>query len=141
MPGVEVDAAVDPELLATDPYPVYKRLRAQTPICFVPNLDLWMVTRFDDVERVLADHRAFPVDARDSAFTRIVGSSMASLDGEAHSRVRAAFEPAVIAAMSRFETRTALMMDEALARISPRGSAEIMEDLIVPVSVAAWVAP
>jgi cytochrome P450 len=47
-----------PDVLA-DPYPHYERLRDEAPICFVPDLDAWIVTRYDDVSRVLHDPATF----------------------------------------------------------------------------------
>ncbi|WP_436792818.1 cytochrome P450 [Actinospongicola halichondriae] len=46
------------EVLA-DPYPHYARLRDDDPVSFIPELDLWMVTRYDDVSRILHDPDTF----------------------------------------------------------------------------------
>ena len=48
----------DPEIDA-DPYPVYRRLREETPLYYNEPHDFYAVSRFDDVERVLLDHRTF----------------------------------------------------------------------------------
>src|SRR2546425_28746 len=44
-----------PEFVA-DPYPFYARLRAEDPVHQSP-LGLWVLTRYDDVARVLRDPR------------------------------------------------------------------------------------
>lgn len=36
-----------------DPYPHYERLRDEAPVHYVDDLELWMVTRYDDVAHVL----------------------------------------------------------------------------------------
>ncbi len=38
-----------------DPYPVFNRLREEGPVFYLPELDHYIVTRFDDVEQVLLD--------------------------------------------------------------------------------------
>ena len=40
------------EDLERDPFPVYARLRAESPVAWVPAVNLWLVTRAPDVEFV-----------------------------------------------------------------------------------------
>ena len=44
--GAEITVAE----LERDPYPVYARMRREEPVCFVPAVGLWFVTRWEDVE-------------------------------------------------------------------------------------------
>ena len=39
--------------LERDPYPLYARLRDDEPVAWVPAVQLWLVTRWDDVRTVL----------------------------------------------------------------------------------------
>ena len=48
----------DPELWA-DPYPTYRRLRAEAPLYYNEKYDFWAVSRFDDCEQVLIDHERY----------------------------------------------------------------------------------
>ena len=32
-----------------DPYPHYRRLRDETPVCFAPEANMWCVSRYEDV--------------------------------------------------------------------------------------------
>src|SRR5688572_27067268 len=48
---------LDPEVLA-DPYPLYRRLRDEAPVHWDPFLHAWVVTRYNDVVRVLHDFSA-----------------------------------------------------------------------------------
>jgi cytochrome P450 len=48
--GEEFARAVTVEQLHEDPYPVYARLRREAPVCFIPPVGLWLVTRYDDVK-------------------------------------------------------------------------------------------
>jgi len=40
------------EELERDPYPIYARLRDQEPVSWVPAVQLWLVTRYEDVRTV-----------------------------------------------------------------------------------------
>ncbi len=42
-----------------DPYPIYRRLRDESPVHHSPERDLWCVTRFDDVMHVLKTPEIF----------------------------------------------------------------------------------
>lgn len=57
MTGCPVAHGYDPLEPATvlDPYPVFNRLRDEGPVFYMPELDHYIVTRYDDVEQVLLD--------------------------------------------------------------------------------------
>ena len=42
-----------------DPYPFYARARKEEPIFFSPELNTWVVTRYDDVQTVLSQPDIF----------------------------------------------------------------------------------
>ena len=42
-----------------DPYPLYRRARADQPVVYNPKYDVWFVTRHEDCVRALRDHAAF----------------------------------------------------------------------------------
>ena len=39
-------ASITVEQLDNDPYPIYARMRREAPVCFVPAVGLWFVTRW-----------------------------------------------------------------------------------------------
>jgi cytochrome P450 len=45
---------LDPSIVA-DPYPALQRLREEGPVFYLPGLDHYIVTRFDDIEAILKD--------------------------------------------------------------------------------------
>lgn len=47
------------EASLNDPYPDYKALRNTGPIAYMPRYDIWAVTRYDEVKRVLRDPDTF----------------------------------------------------------------------------------
>lgn len=56
-PGVCPVAHYDPlsPAIVTDPYPALNELREASPVYYLPELDHYIVTRFDDVEAILLD--------------------------------------------------------------------------------------
>ena len=53
-----------------NPYPYYEMLRRDAPVFRVPELDLWFVSRYEDVRRVMHDNVAFSSQAMAAAVTR-----------------------------------------------------------------------
>ncbi len=49
---------LDPETVL-DPYPVFRRLREEGPVFYLPELDHYIVTRFDDIEKILLDRETW----------------------------------------------------------------------------------
>ena len=88
------------EFLA-DPYPFYRRLRAEDPVHWSPRLKAWILTRYDDVKSVLLDRaissdrmRPFfatlpgPEAARIGDIIRYLSTWMVFRDPPEHSRLR-----------------------------------------------------
>lgn len=48
----------DPDI-ARDPYPIYQRLRAEAPLYYNDRHDFYALSRFDDIDRALADWKTF----------------------------------------------------------------------------------
>lgn len=49
---------LSPEYLA-DPYPFYARFRREAPVFYAPKIDFWVVSRYEDVARIVKDHETF----------------------------------------------------------------------------------
>lgn len=93
-----------------DPYPELKRLREEDPVHWVPGLDFWFVTRFDDVKRLLNDPENCTNDRRawekntpppEGTFMRWVSENgLFALGPKEHARIRklvsGAFTPRAI---------------------------------------------
>ncbi len=50
------------------PYDAYKTLRDEAPAYNIPGTDIWVVSRYDDVRRVLTDPMSFPSSAEKGGF-------------------------------------------------------------------------
>ena len=79
------------DALADDPYPTFRELRTLEPVTWAPKLDMWLLTRRDDVVRVLADWERFTTDSPASTIRDIFGSHMLTTDGEAQIRYKRRF--------------------------------------------------
>ena len=89
---------LDPEVLA-DPYPLYRRLRTEAPVHWDPFLHAWVVTRYNDVIRVLhdfsADRTPTPQQLAEIGLgdlgpvAQVMVKQMLFLDPPSHTRLRA----------------------------------------------------
>ncbi|WP_280853007.1 cytochrome P450 [Streptomyces sp. SAI-041] len=138
MIGFPLGAAVTAAELAGDPHPCLAALRAHEPVSWLPELNGWLVTRRDLALDVMRDAETFTVDDPRFSTARIVGPSMLSLDGDAHSRHRepftAPFRPrAVRDGFAAFIERETGRLVTALA---PAGAAELRRAFAGPLAVA-----
>jgi hypothetical protein len=79
--------------LEDDPYPIYAHLRKHAPVAYMPCLDVWMVTRWADVESALTSPDLFPAHVDDSPTERALGGvSMMTTDGEPAKQYRRPFD-------------------------------------------------
>jgi cytochrome P450 len=124
--------------LEQDPHAALARLRAQSPVAWVPALDGWLVTGYAEAVAVMRDSRTFTVDDPRFSTARVVGPSMLSLDGTAHNRHRSPF----FAAFHRGGAAERLpAFAEAAARrlvdaIRPAGAADVRREVSGPLAVA-----
>ena len=76
------------EQLDADPYPIYARMREEFPVCWVPAVGLWFVTRWADVQHVNTRPELFTADVAESPLVRALGPNALTVDGELHKRLR-----------------------------------------------------
>jgi cytochrome P450 len=124
--------------LARDPHPRLALLRAREPVSWLPELDGWLVTRRDLALSVMRDAGTFTVDDPRFSTARVVGPSMLSLDGAAHTRHRepfaAPFRPrAVREGFAGFIERET---DRLVNALRPAGAAELRRTFAGPLAVA-----
>lgn len=123
--------------LSEDPHPELARLRGSAPVCWVPALGGWLVTSRTAVVEVLDDPVTFTVDDPRFSTAAVVGPSMLSLDGAAHTRHRrafaAAFRPALVD--GRYAPSVRRLADDLVAGFRDRGVAEVRTALAGPLAV------
>ena len=74
--------------LEADPEPILARMRAAEPVCRVPSMDMWLVTRWDDVAYMEARPELFSAATDPSFLARALGPNMLVMDPPAHTRLR-----------------------------------------------------
>jgi cytochrome P450 len=79
--------------LEADPYPIYTRLRAEEPVCFVESVGLWLVTRWDDVQHVDKTPDVFTGETEPSTLNRTFGKNLLGSEGAYHDRIRSIIYP------------------------------------------------
>ena len=131
-------AGITVEQLDRDPYPIYARMRTEAPVCFVPAVGLWFVTRWADVEFAASHPELIDSSVTPSPLDRVMGGqSILVLDGEPQKRLRAMLDPSLrprVVEASAPDLVTPIV-DALLDGIVDDGEAELMGDYFEPVSV------
>jgi len=123
-----------------DPYPTYHALRAADPVHRSPFMDMWILTRYEDVAHVLRDPRFLADRTKWEGFQEVPGAgdtrSLLVLDPPDHTRLRGlvgqAFTPRMV---ERLRSRAEAIVDGALDAAAERGGLELIEDLAYPLPV------
>jgi cytochrome P450 len=135
-------AAVTIAELEEDPHPVLARLREREPVSWLPALDGWLVTRRDLALAVMRDAATYTVDDPRFSTAQVVGPSMLSLDGTAHSAHRDPFARPfrLDAVRERFTQLVTDETDRLLDAVAPAGRADLRRSLAGPLAVTAMAA-
>jgi len=80
-----------------DPYPVYRRLRDQSPVLYVNGIfgEAPLVTRYADVMTILKEHHRFSSHANARAIGLVMGRTIIEMDGLEHLHHRRLITPAL----------------------------------------------
>ncbi|HTY78269.1 MAG TPA: cytochrome P450 [Candidatus Bathyarchaeia archaeon] len=138
--GIEL-TALDPVFRA-DPYPVLTTLRGREPVHYDQAIHRWVLTRAQDIERVLRD-RGMSVDPRKanagtymSIFQRFGVFSMLFQDPPNHTRLRGLVSKAfTVRAVERLAPRIRQIVDELLAAVDGTARFDAIEALAGPLPV------
>jgi cytochrome P450 len=126
------------EQLDQDPYPIYARMRRDAPVCFVPAVGLWFVTRWADVERAASSPELIDSAVTPSPLDRAMGGkSILVLDGEPQKKLRAMLDPSLRPRVVEATTPGLVepLVESLLDGLAARGEAELMSEYFEPVSV------
>ncbi|MEM9464176.1 MAG: cytochrome P450 [Actinomycetota bacterium] len=86
---------IDPSSFWDDPYPTLRAMRAETPICAVPELGATLLTRRDDIHTCEKNVEVFSSDQPGGLMNVLMGKNMMRADGEEHRRERFVYYPAI----------------------------------------------
>ena len=102
------------EEIEANAYDVYARLRRESPVAYVPALNSWLVTKWDDVQRVTTSPDLFGAEDDNAPVVRHFGSpAIIHSDGPVHRELRNGIAP----------------------HYSPRKVAEYIDDLVRPLAL------
>jgi pulcherriminic acid synthase len=79
-----------------NPFPVWKRLREEQPLFWDEPSGMWLLTRYDDVMKVLGDGAVYSARTYQERFRPVFGRTLAELDGPRHIRERTIVAPAFV---------------------------------------------
>lgn len=141
------DLLASPEFV-TDPYPIFRRLREESPVHWVESWGCWLLTRAEDIEATIRDTHRFSSArrvtlviertpgweaGRFAALHENFAVGMAQTDPPDHTRVRglvsAAFTPRRLEAS---RDRIAELVDGYLEPVLATGGIELVADLAHP---------
>src|SRR6266550_5552386 len=141
-PTLSLYQLLDPEVLA-NPYPLYARLRTETPVYWDPYLHAWVVTRYADVITVLHHFSAnrTPTPEQFAAMglaelgplAQVMVKQMLFMDAPDHTRLRGlaatAFTPARVEAL---RSHIKEILNNLLEPLLRAGRMDVITDLAAP---------
>ena len=118
--------------ILSDPYDTYDRLRTNDPVHRMRLINGWVLTRYEDVDMVLRDHRRFSKnDGREDEYR-----SMLHHDPPDHTRLRSlvskAFTPR---AVRELHPRVQRIVDDLLSELEGKDRFDLIESLAFPMPV------
>ena len=129
---------LDFEAMHVDPYPSFSALRREERWTWAEPLNMYLVSRYEDVVMVDTDDTTFSVQIPDNLMNRTIGTTMLRLDGAEHQRVRTATgEPLKRRTIHR--NWSGLLNDlvaSVVSELSGRESADLMADFAAPLTGA-----
>jgi cytochrome P450 len=134
---------IDLAALEADPDPILADLRANEPVAWVPALDMWLVTRWDDVAHMDAHPEAFSAATDPSFLARALGRNMLTVDPPEHTRLKDALGPPFQSGSTagRFAAEDlAALADNLIDRFAADGSADVMSGYADALSAASLAA-
>lgn len=118
-----VDHSITMDQLTTDPYPIYRRLRAESPVLTVSAIGRTLLTKAVDTQYVKKNPELFSSDDPNTPMERTFhAKTLMRRDGEDHMRLRSAMMPALSPAKVKqvWTERIEQIADEYIDRL-PRG--------------------
>jgi cytochrome P450 len=123
--------------LEDDPYPIYERLREAEPVSWVPAVQLWLVTRYEDVHHVDVTPEVFTARTTPSTLNRTMGVNMLGSEGPDQERIRriteGPFRPRDVE--DRMQGSIPKLAHELIDGFADRGEVDLFTGFCDPMSV------
>ncbi len=137
-----------------DPYPTLDRMRAEEPVYWHPQLMSWVLTRYDDIHKVLRDAgtrfsarrvEQYSVGAPESVQDQLrvcnqfFGICVAFVDPPQHARLRALVSRALtVQGVERMRPRIQALVGALLAAARERGHMDVIADFALPLPLSVF---
>jgi len=130
---------IDPNAFWSDPYPDLKRMRAEAPVCFVPQLNATLITKRQDIFNEEKKIEVFSSEQPNGLMTQLMGTNMMRKDGRPHLAERRAIFPTVSPKTVKnvWKAQFIEATNAALNDIHAQGSADMVKDIAMRISGAA----
>ncbi len=117
-----------------DPYRTYEQLRQKDPVHRMRLIEAWALTRYEDVQDVLADHKRFTNAERNYDYMQY--RTFLDLDPPDHTRLRGlvskAFTPRAVRELG---PRIQDLVDELLESVAGKSRIDLISDFAFPLPV------
>ena len=131
------DAEFLSQAFVEDPYPFYRRWRAEAPIWWSDHLQGWVISRYADVSKVLVDYRTFGQSYSSEAplVDALEQVPIGLMDPPKHTRVRGAIKEDFRRRPIEDKLRALVerSVDRALAGLPASGTFELKERYVRPI--------
>ncbi len=133
---LESGVTYDPTSPSTraNPYGVYHALRSKDPVHRMRLMKAWVLTRYEDVDRLLRDHQRFTSEGRNYGYTPYL--TLLDYDPPTHTRLRGlvsrAFTPRAIEALG---PRVHAIVHELLDAVGDQQQFDLIEAIAFPLPV------
>jgi cytochrome P450 len=133
---LSVGTEISVEQLESDPYPIYKQLREEEPVCFVDSVGLWLVTRWADVQHVDKSPDVFTGETEPSTLRRTFGPNLLASEGAYHDRIRKIIYPWFrVGAIGDYPDNVITpIANELVDAVVDRGSCDLVSEFAEPLS-------
>jgi len=133
-----IGASITLAQLEADPYPALARLRADEPVSWIPDLGMWLVTRWDDVVMVHERPDLYTSATEPSWLNTVLGKNMLGSDGAEHRRLKDALQPEFVPSATGAWVSDVLpgICDELIDAFDPSGT-DLMTAYAEPIAVRA----
>ena len=136
-----------------DPFPIYARLREDDPICYHVGITgenpLWFVSRYEDVQTVLREHKRFVKNWRntrtpeelaklqpESELAQLLDHHMLNADGEDHTRLRSLVNKVFTTKMiNQQRQQIQSIADRLIDDVVAHGEMDLIDDFAFPLPI------
>lgn len=125
------------EEIEANAYAVYKRLRDEEPVAFVPVLNSWLVTKWDDVTRVTTETETFTAVDKEAPVVRHFGDpAIIHVDGAVHRELRKGIAPHYAAqkVADYIDRIVRPIARDCIAAFPEDGKVDLLADYFEPIS-------